>query len=315
MNIEKDKKIVGEALMPYYEAFMNCYGTSNNKESFLFFSDPHLLGYNNVFGEYEIASFNSAFDSMRALFKALPIDFCLCGGDWLNNKDTQEVAKLKLKYADSKMKEWFPSYYKMLGNHDTNYQGVVSFDDSSRGDLPYDYINSVYFKETGKSYYSIKGVNTLFVVLDTGIDWETAIDNYRKQQIEWLSQLLYSNTEQHIVIGMHIFFNGKVDKKNPMPMSREIMRLCRAFNRRETYSFEAYNYDYNMAQGKVHFIICGHNHVDFEYYEDDIPCIGITNLITNRIPSYDLCIIDYDKGYLDMIRVGEGHNRQIPFVL
>ena len=311
----KDNKSADEALIPFIESFMSCYEPIKEKEAFLFFSDPHLVGHSNVFGNYEKSFFNNAFESMRVLYEALPFSFCLCGGDWLKNKDTQEVAKWKLEYADSKMKEWFPSYYKMLGNHDTNYQGVVSPDDASRGDLPYDYINSVYFKETGNAYYTIKGENTLFVVIDSGIDWETALDDYRKQQIEWLSQLLYTNTEQHIVIGMHMFLNGKVENKRLMPMSREIVRLCGAFNRRETFVLETNNYDFSIAKGKVHFIICGHNHVDFEYLEGDVPCVGITNLITNNQPSYDLCIIDYDKGCLDMIRVGEGQNRQIPFTL
>lgn len=315
LDNNQDNKIIDEALMPYCDSFMNRYNSIKEKEAFLFFSDPHLMARDNSFGEYHQLYFNSSFESMRFIYNALPFEFCLCGGDWLNNKDFQETAMWKLLYADSKMQAWFPPYYKMLGNHDTNYQGVVSESDDSRGDLPYDFIDSVYFKKTGGSYYTIKGKHTLFVILDTGIDWETDIKDYRRQQIDWLSRLLYANKEQHVVIGMHMFFYGKVENNTPFPMSREIMRLCSAFNHRESYTFETSSYDYSMAQGKVHFIICGHNHVDFEYHEGDIPCVGITKFISNNQPTYDLCLIDYDLGYLYMIRVGEGKNRQVAFSL
>lgn len=301
-----------EYFKPYIKSFMNRYNVPEEKEAFIFFSDPHLVGSNSDFTRKERRVFDSSFSSMRYLYNNLPLEFCLCGGDWLKNHDTQNTAMAKLVFADTQMKNWFQSYYKMMGNHDTNYQGVVSNNDSSRGDLSYDFINSVYFKETGKAYYTIKGKNTLFIILDTGIDWFLLIDDYRMRQIEWLSQLLLSNAEQHVVIGMHMYFNGSIENNNPFPMSKEVLAMCSAFNERKTYDSSVIKCDFSDAYGKVHFVLCGHTHVDFECYDYTVPCVGITRFISSDKPSYDLCLVDYDNGYLDMIRVGHGQSRRIP---
>ena len=309
------KRELEESLQPYIKTFMDKYDNVGEKEAFIFFSDPHLLGDNSSFTSTEQKKFYTSFESMKVLYDRLPIEFCLCGGDWLNNRDTQNAAKEKLLYADSKMKEWFPSYYKMMGNHDTNYQGFVSNRDSSRGDLPYDFINNEYYKDIGCSYYSIKAKETLFIILDTGIDWETSMDVFRTQQIEWLSQLLCTNTCEHLVIGLHMFFNEPVENNHPLPMSKVLIDLCNAFNKRKSYDVNGETYDFAEAQGTIHFFICGHNHVDFVYYESVIPCVGITSFITEARPSYDLCLIDYDNGYLNMIRVGAGQDRHIPIAM
>ena len=110
-------------------------------ESFLFFTDPHLLSYNDYFGEDVKTYLTSCFTSAKMIYDQLPLSFCICGGDWLNAGDTQAVAKEKLLFADGLMKSMFSRYYKMFGNHDTNYQGVVSAENSSRGDLPRSFID------------------------------------------------------------------------------------------------------------------------------------------------------------------------------
>ena len=54
-----------------------------------------------------------------------PTDFVLCGGDWLQNSDTQDEACYKLGVIDASMRKKFGNkYYPIIGNHDTNYQGV-----------------------------------------------------------------------------------------------------------------------------------------------------------------------------------------------
>lgn len=304
---------LADSLKHYVESFQTAYDSCIEKDSFLYFSDPHLLGYNSTFSQTEQHRFDASFGTMRALYDYLPLEFVLCGGDWINNRDTQDAAKRKLLYADARMKQWFSPYYKMMGNHDYNYQGVISFSNSCRGDLPYDFINGTYYSDEGKSYYMIEGDNTKFFILDTGIDWVTLIDDYRKEQLEWLAEQLRANEDKHIVIGMHIFYNGKVENNNPMPMSKEVLGLCVAFNKREVYESNVLNSDFRDSKGKVHFILCGHNHVDFEYLESAVPCIGITQLMTNNCPSYDLCLVDYDSGILKMIRVGSGADRQVQF--
>ena len=243
----------------------------------------------------------------------LPLNFCLCGGDWLNKGDTQSVAMLKLLFIDHQMKHWFSPYYKMYGNHDTNYQGVISNNNSSRGDLPYSFVNSEYFSETEKAYYSFKGQNTVFYILDSGLDWFPSMDDYRWEQISWLAEQLKGNTEKHIVIGVHMYFNGKVASNNPMPFSSEITALCSAFNKREQYAVNGVIFSYTDATGKVHALFAGHNHIDYSIEDDGIPVIGVSRFIRNDMPTFDLCLINYDDGCLELIRVGYGQDRHIRF--
>ena len=154
----------------------------------------------------------------------------------------------------------------------------------------------------------------MFYILDTGIDWFPHIDNYRFEQIAWLASNLAVNEEPHIVIGMHMFYNAKVDSSSILPMSREVLDLCSAFNKRGVYEYNTVKADFTAAHGIVHFFISGHNHVDFVCDEYDIPCIGITRLISEGQPSFDLCLVDYNTGVLNTIRVGSGQNRNIPIV-
>ena len=129
-------------------------GRSEENVAFLFFTDPHLLGSNNKFSDSEKSRLVDSFAEMKVLYDKLPVSFCLSGGDWLNNGDTQDMAKEKLLLADDEMKEMFPSYFKIMGNHDTNYQGIVSDDDISRGDLSREWVDNEYYSETGSAFFS-----------------------------------------------------------------------------------------------------------------------------------------------------------------
>ena len=50
----------------------------------------------------------------------------------------------------------------------------------------------------------------------------------------------------------------------------------------------------------------------FVYDEYGIPCIGITKIIAEGQPSFDLCLVDYESRCLNMIQVGSGSDRHIP---
>ncbi len=294
-----------------YEQFNDIYQSSQNSEAFLFFSDPHLLGGESKFTSTIKQHIDNSFGIAKTLYDALPLSFCLCGGDWLNQRDSQEMAKEKLLYADRLMKKTFSRYYKMMGNHDTNYQGYVSNIDTQRGDLPREFIDNEYFSDTGSAYYAFDGENTRFYILDSGLDWETAMDDYRWEQVLWLADQLKTNENEHIVIGIHMFYYIE-DKITPM--SELILRLCDTFNSKQTISLQEREFDYAMAKGKIHLILSGHNHKDgltYEGQEFNLPVIRICNYTINASQSFDLCLLDYDKGLFHMIRVGEGDNRSV----
>ena len=299
--------LLSEKARPAYAKFQKIAKRGNAEDSFIFFTDPHLLGANNQFSDDEKYRLIIAFDVAKELYDTLKLNFCLCGGDWLNFGDTQDKAKEKLLFADQQMKTMFPCYYKIMGNHDSNYQGIVSNENPIRGDLTQYFIDNKYFSETGSSYYSFMSYNTEYFVLDSGLDWNTSINDYREKQLHWLANRMMNSESQHKVIGIHMFYN---DVPFITPMGEELIAISSSFNSRSCYSLNNITYDFSMSKGLVHYIITGHCHVDFAETIQGIPVIGTTKFYKETNP-FDICIVDYDSGYLDMIRVGEGEDRHI----
>ena len=282
---------------------------SEENEAFIFFTDPHLLGYNNVFSDSEKSILRSYFITMKEVYDKLLLSFCLCGGDWLNSGDTQEMAKYKLLYSNDQLKRLF-KYYKIFGNHDTNYQGVVSSNDYSRGDLSKDFIDNDYFSETGSAFYSFSIKGTTFYILDSDLDWSVNMDDYKWKQIKWLAENLYEKRTQHIVIGIHMFYR----RGSIIPMSEELVKLCDAYNNNQSYSVDGIDYNYLQSHGKIHTIISGHSHrdsVSFVGSNLDIPVIQTLNFTQDNRGNFDICVLDYNTGYLEMIRIGKGNDRRV----
>ena len=286
------------------ESFNEKNDVEGEKVVFLFFTDPHLLSGNNSFSDRIRRNIVTSLSSLKELGALLPIDLCICGGDWLNSGDSQDVAERKLLFADEQMKSIFPYYHKMMGNHDTNYLGTAS-DGNSTSNLSQEFVNDVYFAETGSSHYSFIYSNTEFFILDSGIDWTPAIDSDKLIQLKWLAQSLLESKCGHIVIGIHIFYNsGSI-----MPMSEEIVSICESFNDRSSVTIAGKEYDYSDVEGKIHIILSGHDHKDFLERIDRMPVVGTCNYMMEGTPTYDICLLNYSLGVFDLIRVGNGNNR------
>ena len=244
----------------------------------------------------------------------LPLSFCISGGDWLNSGDTQELAKQKLLFADSQMKSLFSNYHKIMGNHDTNYQGIVSENDSSRGDLPRSFIDKEYFVESGSAYYSFMGENTQFFVLDSELDWYLALNDYKYEQLKWLAKQLQLSGNKHFALCTHMFYSST----ELVPMSEEIVRLCDSYNQRRICTVDEVEYDYTHASGTIHAIFSGHNHRDsisFVGVNMDIPVIQTCNFTIENSHSFDICVLNYESGLLDLIRIGKGENRHVKMTM
>ncbi len=301
---------ISKEIKPAVERFRELTKSCSVDETFLFFTDPHLLKSYDQFGNTVKKNLVSSFSTSKEVYDLLSLKFCLCGGDWLNSGDSQSVAMEKLLYADSIMKSIFSRYYKIMGNHDTNYQGIVSPEDSSRGDLSRAFIDKVYFSETGSAYYSFKGNKTLFYVLDSGLDSRPKMDEYRWEQLLWLADQLLSYDYEHQIICLHMFYRlGKL-----VPMSEFLIQLCEAYNSKCSISLNGVEYDYSSTYGTIHVILSGHNHLDEIAYvgeNGDIPVIQTCNFCNNGSFSFDICLLDYRNHSLDLIRVGNGDNRQV----
>lgn len=296
---------------PAFNKFTSLVKRGNISDSFLFFTDPHLLGASNKFSEDERCQLLGAFDLAKELYDTLKLGFCLCGGDWLNYGDTQEMAKEKLLFADRQMKLFFPAYFKMMGNHDTNYQGIVSEEDKTRGDLSRSFADKEYFFETGSAYYSFCGNKTRFFILDSGLDWSVSMDDYRWEQMHWLADQLQNNHYEHIAIGIHMFYT---DSGKLTSMSELLISICDAYNSNQILTIQNTIYDYSLTKGKIYFILAGHNHSDGLTYvgkESNLPIIRTVNFNKEGSWSFDICAINYQNKKLDLIRVGLGEDRRI----
>ena len=287
-----------------YSALFN---NSGKCESIVFMTDPHLMGSSNTFNE---TTFKNYIGILQKYYNMLPIDWMVCGGDWLNNGDYQDGACWKLGYVDATMRKLFGNrYYPMLGNHDTNYQGVVSSDDSSRGDLTHQTLVNLMFRDNGNTFYEWKGNNTRFFVLDTGLDWNETMDSYRWEQVAWLANNLLANEDEHIVILMHIYYNSGT---TPSVLAPIIQTLCGAFNGRTSVTLNGNTYDFTNANGTIHCIISGHSHADYIIDENvNVPVWLTANMEKGGKPTFDLLLIDYTAGKMKSIRVGTGNDREM----
>lgn len=284
-------------------------GTAGAVESFIFVTDPHW------YNRYAIAGINPTyegnFETLKKIWDKTPTDFVLSGGDWLN-AHKQSIAVEDLANIDALMDKAFGAYYPILGNHDNNYQGELDETEdtgANDGALSNQTMINLWFRKWGRLYYSFKGTSSRFFIFDSGIDWDTAMNSYRWGQIAWFANELNNNTDEHIIIGLHIVCNsGSVFTEHIAPLADNILQVAEAFNARTTITMNGVTYDFTNAQGKIHCAICGHTHYDATAVIHNIPVFCTTTALDG---AFDLILIDYGAGELKSIRVGAGSNREL----
>ena len=153
---------------------------TDNAESFLFFTDPHLMGYNNTWTENQRLVFNRYISLVAKYYNSLPCYAFISGGDWLNSGDDKETACWKLGIVNGALRHLFRNYLPVLGNHDLNYQGEDGVDST----LPNGTLRNLLFADEGGNYYTKKYGMTQYWVLDSGSDAEQTMSTYRWEQID-----------------------------------------------------------------------------------------------------------------------------------
>ena len=280
-------------------------------ESFLFFTDPHLLedsGYEQTL--YEMVG------QIQKYYNSTPTTFCLCGGDWLGNSDLPESACFKLGFVNGFMHSMFRNCVLLVGNHDTNYQGKKdSTSPSGSTRLSNQSIIDLWYRREGKAYFAYDGSNTRFYCFDTGTENQTmtAFDNYGWEQAEWFATSLLTDNSKHIAIAAHILYYSGTSVQ---PLTKQILQIAQAFNNRTSISVNGTTYDYSAKTGVVEFGIFGHLHRDGQAVLYDIPCILTINAATDKVAgaSFDLVLADYDNRRINLVRVGSGSDRIINLV-
>ena len=296
--------------------FSELFIGSEEVEPFLFFTDPHFYIGGGFFSDGSRANFEKYMPVIQKAYNSTPVSFCLCGGDWLTNSDTPAEACAKLGYMDAVTRDFFKVYYPMLGNHDTNYQGV---DD---GDIPKQLSNqtitNLMFRDFGRNYYTFKTQVSRFYIFDSGTDWASAMTEYRWEQVDWFAKQLSENDDAHSVIGIHIVTNQTKasweESPSIQPFADNLTLIARAYNGRQTITLNEVTYDFTNATGKVEFVISGHTHWDGMGVVNSIPTMFTTLVMSGYVPTFDLIYADYTNRVVKAIRVGNGENRTMSLV-
>ena len=301
-----------ERMAEYASDFLLC---GDSVDTFVFFTDPHLLKFGT-----DNLRVSKSINALKYIYDKTATDYMICGGDWLQNTDTKEEACKKLSFVDGNMRTMFNDrYLPILGNHDTNYQGVDDLGNANSGELSQTVLHNILFREYEHNYYSKKMKNGRVYIFDTGLDWEASMTHYRWEQIDWYANQLLRNDDTHSFICLHICLNAEYSTETvaPTTFADNITKVANAYNMRTTITLNGKTYNFTNTNGKVAFLLCGHSHYDkYEIY-NNIPIIITRNAFDwvyySKAGSmaFDLCIVDYDNKKMRMTRIGMGDNRTI----
>ncbi|GEM_PF-5860097 len=295
------------------KAFEFCALLNDAKESenFLFFTDTHLYNKGEMSDEQEQARAQLFLGEMERYYAATPMNFILDGGDWLGDNDTMAEAKGKLCMVDAYMRAHFHDYYPVLGNHDSNYQGVDENGvqlGADRGMSPAESAN-LRFRAYGHPYYSFNGAHTTFFVLDSQIDWNaTVMNDYKWEQMHFVAKGLQTDAARHYAIAIHMWWWYELTSPDAA-MVAELKKIILAYNGREKLKIQDTAYDFTQAQGRIEFVISGHMHRDLQTQVGTCPVIATTLIRETGDASFDMVYADYDNRRLHCVRVGVGENR------
>jgi hypothetical protein len=328
INASNSTVINGTTLGKKCAEFAGLFNGTDKVESFLFFTDPHLLNNNNG-SETQMLEY---LHTVRDCYDRTPTNFVVCGGDWIGNSDTEEEACYKLSYSNSYCKSLFGDYYPVVGNHDINFEGGTGRNTAT---LSNETLRNVW-QQKDKLYYAFDGANTRFYVLDTQtVDSEDTnnkaknryFTDYRSEQMEWLRDMLVAEDKENSAIICHIMIDYESESvKYYINFADKIMQFLELYNNRSSGTFAIANensgktyeidYDFSQCTGAIRFVLCGHTHHDAVLTKYSIPTICTTQLRDGDTPTFDLCLADYDNNVLHCVRVGTGENRTItlPYV-
>ena len=301
------------------------YGT-DKAESFIFCTDPHACNPPSHDAENKMLT---SFNVLKTYYDATPTNFVVCGGDWLNdlgNGQTNEDACYKLGRAASWMRANFDHFYTAIGNHEDNYPYGAEYEGAGRytvkSGLSMETIRNLMLPYEKELYYSFDGAHTKFYVMNSSdVESDLQMTGYRWDQVAWLAERLKEDDADNSALVIHAGFT-----RNPANtsewilanLSENLLKLCQAYNNNTAITLNGVTYNFGECKGCVRFMLAGHVHdADCVETHYGIPVILTYNMDRHGYeyakPVFDLCLADYDKGMLKMVRVGKlGTDREIP---
>lgn len=287
------------------------FNGKDNVESFAFFTDPHVLGFDD--DARNETKKNNYLKRVQKTFNDSPCSFLVCGGDWLNNDTTPGEACYRLGNLRGIADHLLGGCKLVNGNHDLNSQGI-SEAGASRGTgiLSNETIAAVMYRDTDtkKAYYSFDGANSKCYVLDSGKDSShSSMSEYDWEQVEWLAGKLSEDDPEHAIIFLHIItISGNVQT-----FASTFGALVEGYNGHTSVTLNGVEYSFTSCTGHVDLWLAGHTHSDSTGTLGGIPyIITATNSFSSDVPLIDLVLVDYDNSVVNTVRVGgTGENRTI----
>lgn len=287
-------KINYDAILDYAKLFNN---SSTNIESFVFYTDQHLLGTANDTTTW-VSKTQRWISTLLKVYNSIPANFIVSGGDWLNWDDDEDIAMYKMGYVDGFTK-MFKNHHMILGNHDTNYQGTKRFSNET--------ITNLWFRDYGKNYYKFKGCNSMNYILDTGDG--NYMNTYEWTQLDWLANQLSEDDPDHATVMLHIIWH---DSQHTLAiMADNITKLINAYNEHGSIVLNNITYDFSNKEGHVDYVLSGHTHYDYSDTINGVLCIAVTTFAYyTNLPTFDMIFNDYDNHKAYFIRFGDGEDRE-----
>jgi hypothetical protein len=296
-----------EATRTKIKNFATMFNNTDNIESFLFFTDPHLTQFR---GDAWRPQFNEFMGHLKSVYDEVPVTRVFCGGDWMGNKELPSDACYRLGLVDATMRANFGERYHLVaGNHDYNAYGCSADGEAmGTGLITPKTIRNLWYRDLGKNYYKIESQNTDFYVFDSQDSEGFASNEYTVEQAKWFAACLQANARENIAIVSHFVCTPQ---NTPYDTTSWISDVAKQFNARSTITIYGTVYDFSNATGKVRFWMQGHEHEDYVLTHKTIPVIVTTDMRAGGIPTYDLCLANYDTNKLHLVRIGTGEDRVI----
>lgn len=300
------------------------YGT-DKAESFIFFTDPHVCNPPNADAENKMLT---NLGILKTYYDATPTTFVVCGGDWLNDiyqSNTNDDACYKLGRVASHMRANFDRWYTAIGNHEDNYPYGAAYEGAGRNTveegLSMETLRNLLLPYEKELYYSFDGAHTKFYVMNSSdVENDQQMTDYRWGQVAWLAERLKEDDSANSALVMHAILLRPIGEGVFAHLAENLLKLCEAYNAGNTITLNGNTYDFSGCTGCVRFVLGGHVHdADCAEIHYGIPVVLTYNMCRSADsgngydPVFDLCLADYDKEQISMVRVGDyGTDRNIP---
>lgn len=292
-----------------------------NKSAFLWYTDTHW-----AYGSKNAPLLLKYFQRHTAMNK---VNF---GGDIV---DTYAVSTEECMDG---LRQWrlavgeLKNHHSVLGNHDDDITELATA--KQRYGFLMAAEEDFQVVRGGDFYYYIDDPNekTRYLYLDTSMCTSLAAPGDQEALNFTVNALASTPKAWHVVVISHIWF---LYSSTETPTVGSIPEYCRVYlslfddyNQRQsgeyTYRGSTVAFDFTEAGGEVEFCIGGHTHVDHDFTSGGgIPVIltetdsrhlrGTLPYATGTITENAISgiVADYDQGFVSVIRIGRGEDRQV----